>query len=67
MKYRFTVDGIADLTDVIRFYDEQRDGLGAEFAVEVGLAISRVLDCPDTWPEIDPGFRSIDWIGFRAP
>jgi hypothetical protein len=25
--------------------------------VEVGIAISHVLDSPDTWPEIDPGFR----------
>ncbi len=57
MKYRFTIEGITDLTVAVQFYDDQRFGLGAEFAVEVGLAIGRVLDSPDLWPEIDPGFR----------
>ena len=55
MKYRFTAQGSVDLSEAVSSYDSQRRGLGAEFAVEVGIAISRVLESPDTWPEIELG------------
>ena len=57
MKYRFSPDARLDLLAAAQFYDSRREGLGAEFAVDVGFAIARVLDAPDTWPEIEPGFR----------
>ncbi|MEA2710808.1 MAG: hypothetical protein QOF78_3409 [Phycisphaerales bacterium] len=57
MIYRFTPDARLDLIAAAQFYDDQNEGLGAEFAVDVGLAIARVLDAPNTWPEIEAGIR----------
>lgn len=57
MTYRFTPDAKADLHDAVDFYELQRNGLGAEFAVDVGVGIARVLEAPTRWPEVDPGTR----------
>jgi hypothetical protein len=56
-KHRFTVNAQLDLEDAVNFYNRQRQGLGYEFAVEIGLALSKILDAPDSWLEILPGFR----------
>jgi len=57
MNYRFTIEARVDLMAAAAFYDSQRAGLGAEFTVDVGLAIARVLDGPKRWGEIEAGFR----------
>jgi hypothetical protein len=57
MNYRFAPDAKIDLFAAADFYESQRSGLGIEFAVDIGVAISRVLEAPDRWPEIEPGIR----------
>ena len=57
MNYRFTLEAKADLFGAVQYYESQREGLGAEFAVEVGLAIARVLEAPRRWPEVERGAR----------
>ena len=58
MNYRFSPDAWVDLIAASEFYETQRAGLGWEFAIEVGLALSRVLEAPNRWPEMEPGVRS---------
>jgi plasmid stabilization system protein ParE len=57
MKYRFSPDARIDLLAAADFYEMQRPGLGTEFAVDVGLALARVLEAPGRWPEMEPGIR----------
>jgi|SRR3954470_17789533 toxin ParE1/3/4 len=57
MNYRFTPDAKDDLRDAVEYYESQRRGLGAEFAVELGMGIARVLEAPARWPEVEPGTR----------
>lgn len=46
-----------DLYAAGAFYESQRAGLGYEFAVEVGRALSTIAEAPHRWPEIEPGVR----------
>jgi hypothetical protein len=62
MNYRFVPDAKDDLRDAVEFYESQRRGLGAEFAVEVGVGIAQVLEAPERWPEVEPGTRK-----YRSP
>jgi hypothetical protein len=57
VNFRFTIDARSELMSAAAFYDAQRAALGSEFAVEVGFSIAQVLDAPQRWSEIDPGFR----------
>jgi plasmid stabilization system protein ParE len=57
VNYRFRVEARDDLRNAAAFYDLQRLGLGDEFAVEVGIAIARIVDAPRRWPEVEPGVR----------
>jgi plasmid stabilization system protein ParE len=57
MTYRFTPDARDDLFDAAAYYETQQRGLGAEFSVDVGLGIAKILDAPQRWPTIDVGFR----------
>ena len=57
MKYIITEAAKADLAEAAEFYNSRRAGLGAEFALEAGLGLSKVLERPNSWPEIAPGFR----------
>jgi hypothetical protein len=55
MNYRFTVAARIDLVEGAQFYDTQRDGLGTEFLVEVGVGVSKILDAPKRRSQIEPG------------
>ncbi len=57
MSYRFTLEAKDDLHAAVDFYESQHVGLGAEFAVDVGIGIARVMDAPMRWPEVEPGIR----------
>ena len=57
MNYIITEAAKADLAEAAEFYNSRRAGLGAEFALEVGLGLSKVLERPSSWPEIAPGFH----------
>lgn len=41
----------AELHEAIAYYNEQRPGLGFEFAAEVRTALTRIMDFPDAWPK----------------
>jgi hypothetical protein len=57
MTYRFFPEARAELTAAADYYRSRQEGLGAEFAVDVGLGIARILDAPRRWPELEPGIR----------
>jgi len=57
MNYRFSPEAHVDLLAAAEFYESRRAGLGAEFSVDVGLALARVLEAPRRWPEIEAGIR----------
>jgi plasmid stabilization system protein ParE len=57
MNYQLTPHAQEDLREAMHFYESQRQGLGAEFLIEIGIGIARVLDGPQSWPEIEPGVR----------
>jgi len=50
MNYRFSPETRIDLLAAADFYEMQRPGLGAECAVDVGLALARVLQAPRRGP-----------------
>lgn len=39
----------AELTEAIRYYNTQSEGLGYEFAVEVKKTLERIIQYPDAW------------------
>jgi plasmid stabilization system protein ParE len=57
MNYRFSPEARIDLLAAGDYYESQRTGLGAEFSVDMGLALARVLEAPGRWPELEPGVR----------
>ena len=57
MTYRLSLGARADLVAAASYYDTRRAGLGSEFTVEVGLALAKVLEAPQRWPEIEDGVR----------
>ena len=57
MRHRFTANGQFDLRDAVQFYNDQRPGLGYEFAVEIGLGLAKILEAPHSWLEVEPGIR----------
>jgi hypothetical protein len=65
MRYRFFPQALTELTAAADYYGARQEGLGAEFAVDVGLGIARILDAPRRWPELEPGIRkyNLDRIG----
>ena len=40
-----------ELAEAVAYYNEQRPGLGFEFAVEVKSAFARIVDFPVAWPK----------------
>lgn len=54
MKYAFRPRALADLDDASDFYEARRSGLGTEFLIEVGIAIGRILEAPERWPQAQP-------------
>lgn len=50
MKHRMLVAARDELQEVIRYYNQQRRGLGRRFRSEVIAAIQRILDAPENSP-----------------
>jgi toxin ParE1/3/4 len=57
MRYRFTLDARTELFAAADYYDQRRPGLGAEFCVDVGFGIARILEAPARWPSPVAGFH----------
>ena len=47
----------SDLDDAIDYYDQQRFGLGFEFAGEVERAVERIEHYPEAWSPLSPRVR----------
>jgi plasmid stabilization system protein ParE len=46
-----------DLREAILYYNRQVEGLGRDFFAEVQSVLERVLDHPESAPELRPGVR----------
>jgi len=57
MNYRFNPLALEELKAAGQYYESRRPGLGARFLAEVNTSIQRVLESPNRWWEIQPGFR----------
>ena len=49
MKYRFLDEAEAEFIEHVAYYEEEREGLGLEFAHEVFAAINRIVRFPAAW------------------
>ncbi len=57
MKIFFIDEASDEFRDAVEYYNEQRQGLGFEFANEVKATLSRIGIYPVTWPELESGIR----------
>lgn len=57
MKYGYHPEALSEYAAAASFYEERRQGLGAEFVDEVEMAVQRVLAGPGRWPRIEPDIR----------
>jgi hypothetical protein len=53
MTYSFHPDAEVELNASVDYYQECKDGLGAEFAYEVQKTIQRILEYPTAWQTLD--------------
>ena len=59
MNYRFRAEAEAEYLNAVRFYEEQRPGLGLVFIAEFERIMVLATRLPTTWKQID-GIRRID-------
>jgi hypothetical protein len=52
MKVEFLSTAETELVEAVSYYNEQRDGLGDQFATEVKQTITRILRFPDAWTRL---------------
>jgi hypothetical protein len=57
MIYSFHPDAELELNASVDYYQECKDGLGAEFAYEVQKTIQRILEYPTAWQKLDGEIR----------
>jgi hypothetical protein len=46
-----------ELIDAIKYYNEQINGLGFEFALEVQKTINRIVNYPESWVKLSDRTR----------
>ncbi len=56
-EYDFLEPAQIELEEVVKYYNEQRTGLGYEFATEVAATISRILRYPEAWTKLSKRTR----------
>lgn len=57
MNYRYLSEAHRELDRQIGIYEEKDAGLGLEFLDEIESTISRVMELPKAWTEIETGIR----------
>jgi plasmid stabilization system protein ParE len=57
MNVRFRLEAASDVTLARDWYDEQREGLGANFVRSLENTVDMIADFPDAFPEIAKGHR----------
>jgi len=50
MKYVIDPEAFLELDDAVRYYEQQREGLGLEFLAEIRATIARILSNPEQFP-----------------
>jgi hypothetical protein len=49
VRLRILSEAIEDARQAFDYYESQRKGLGAEYALETANAIRRIIDAPEAW------------------
>jgi len=57
MNYFFHPEAESEFVHAIEYYEECEEGLGYDFAVEVYIAVQRILANPKAWQFIEEGIR----------
>jgi toxin ParE1/3/4 len=57
MRFDFLEPALDELNEAIAWYNQQRPGLGDEFADEVDKTIARILNDPTSWARISRNAR----------
>jgi plasmid stabilization system protein ParE len=57
LKVQFLETAKAEFREAVRYYNQQREGLGREFAAEVRKATQRIAKLPNAWPPISDNAR----------
>ena len=57
MNYYFLEPAKEELEEAIAYYEQQREGLGEQFAEEVSKAIERILNHPQAWSQLSANIR----------
>ena len=57
MKVRFVAAAKAGLDAILRYYEKQPPGLGADFLDEVTSAVNQIAEFPDAWQLLEPEIR----------
>ena len=55
--YDFLKPAQIELEEEVKYYNEERTGLGYEFATEVAATISRILRYPEAWTKLSKRTR----------
>jgi plasmid stabilization system protein ParE len=64
MRIEFLDPARKELAEAIAYYNQQSEGLGFRFAVEVRRTLSRVVQYPQAWPLIAERTRRCRTSGF---
>lgn len=57
MNAKFLTPARAELREIIAYYNQQRDGLGQEFALELRQTLLRMKHYPLAWSPLSPRVR----------
>jgi len=57
MKYSFLEPAKEEFEEAVSYYENQREGLGSDFAQEVSATIARIQNYPDAWPRLSRNTR----------
>lgn len=57
MSYAFHPEAEAEFLGAINYYEERKENLGYEFALEVYATIERIMAHPKSWPILDGEVR----------
>lgn len=57
MNIRFRKEAADELASAVGYYNNERPGLGYEFAIEVRNTLKRIKIFPEAWPFLTPNIR----------
>lgn len=57
MKIRFLTVAYSELDEAVEYYNNEREGLGYEFANEVRRSLGRIKKHPEAWPQLSERTR----------